>query len=141
MRQKKKHSFTLVELLITIVIIGILATLALPNFRRSREQVLGREAQANLKLIAAAERIYRMEYGTYWPTSGDLGDIANINTNLKLLLGTAETNWDYTITTTGLPNPSFTITAARQGAGGLLDCVYTFDDDDADGEPDPQDCP
>lgn len=139
MRQKKKHSFTLVELLIVIVIIGILATLALPNFRRSREEVLGREAQASLKLIAAAERIYRMEYGTYWPTSGDLGDITNINTNLKLLIGTAETDWDYTITGGGT---SFSIKAARVGAGGLLDCEYTFDSTDADGEPDPSaDCP
>lgn len=133
----QKHAFTLIELVMVIVIIGILATLGLANFQRSREQVLGREAQANLKLIAAAERAYRLEAGEYYPSSGTEGDIPDINMNLKLLLS-PETNWDYTIT--GGSN-TFSITAARVGTGGMLDCVYTLDSADTDGEPNPANCP
>jgi prepilin-type N-terminal cleavage/methylation domain-containing protein len=113
--------FTLLEFLVVIIIIGILAALALPNFGKAKEHALGKEAIANLKLMAAAEWIFRMHVGTYYPPSGIQGNITNINQYLKLSL--TEANWDYSITGGA---SAFTVSADRQGSGGYLNCVYTL---------------
>jgi len=91
--------FTLVELLVVIIIIGILAALALPGFGVSKERVLDKEAKANLALIQAAEKIYRMESGFYYPSSGNSSVITDINTFLRLNLPTNVLSWTYKVDT------------------------------------------
>lgn len=59
---RKNPSFTLLELVIIIIIMGILATLSLNTYARQKEHTLGKEAIANLKLIGAAQRIYRLQF-------------------------------------------------------------------------------
>lgn len=125
-----KRGFTLAELTVVIVIVGILVTLGISQYIPSRERALGNEAKANLKLIAAAEKIYRMEVGSYYPSSGSESTIANINTNLKLFL--TEANWDYSITGGA---STFTAYAYRQGSGGYLNCLYSIDQSQEDPVP------
>ena len=48
--------FTLLEILITVIIIGILSAIAIPNYTKSRERALDKEAQVVLNLIHAAEK-------------------------------------------------------------------------------------
>ena len=122
---RKDRGFTLVEMLIVIIIIGILAALGFPQFGKTKEHALGKEAIANLKLIAAAEKIYRMEAVTsYYPSLGIVNNISTINTNLKLSLPSGTTrNWDYSITGGAA---TFTAIAARLGKGGYLDCQYSI---------------
>lgn len=134
---KMKKSFTLIELIVVIVILGIMASFAMPAFIKTKETALGREARANLSLIAAAEKVYRIEAINYYPYSGIETTINNINSALKLYLN--ETNWDYAIT--GTDGTTFNATAARNGAGGYLDCSYSIAQNDADGEPNPTNCP
>lgn len=129
---KMKSGFTLTEVLIVVIIIGILASLGLPQFYKTIGKALTKEAIANLKLIAAAEKVYRMEIGGYYPQNPPEGDIADINSYLRLYF-TNETNWDYTITTAA-PN-TFTATADRTGTGTYSTCIYTLTHNDADGEP------
>jgi prepilin-type N-terminal cleavage/methylation domain-containing protein len=123
-----KRSFTLVELLIVVVIVGVLTTLAVTQYGSVKERTLSREAIANLKLITAAERIYGMEYDGYYPVSTQ----DDINLNLRLSVN--ERNWDYAVSTSG---GNFTATADRQGTGGYLDCQYTFTDADIAADRDP----
>jgi prepilin-type N-terminal cleavage/methylation domain-containing protein len=92
-----KEGFTLIELLVVIIIIGILAALAMPGFGVSKERVLDKEAKANLALIQAAEKIYRMETGFYYPYSGSTNVISTINEDLRLNLPTSETSWTYDV--------------------------------------------
>lgn len=87
--------FTLLELLVVLVIIGILSALSITNYAKTRERAHDREAQSALSLIQAAERVRRLRSAAYYPPSGTEGDIGNINTNLKLSL--AEQGWDYSI--------------------------------------------
>jgi prepilin-type N-terminal cleavage/methylation domain-containing protein len=92
----KIKAFTLLELLIVIIIVGILATLALLQYKPYKENTLDREAQANLKLIYAAERIYKFESDSneYF---GPLLTNETVNDALKLQLATTNPNWQYTI--------------------------------------------
>ncbi|MCM8779624.1 MAG: prepilin-type N-terminal cleavage/methylation domain-containing protein [Candidatus Omnitrophica bacterium] len=99
--------FTLLELLIVIIIIGVLATLFLPNFRPARESALNDEARANLKLIQAAEKIYKLEYNVYFtgPDGAATSNETEINQWLKLALPAgAPLKWRYQIVSpTGQP--------------------------------------
>ena len=86
--------FTLLELLIVIVIVGVLATLGLSNLKPFKEKTLEKEVKASLSLISSAEKIYRMESGHYYPPSG-IAFTSTINSELKLAL--TGTNWNYRI--------------------------------------------
>ncbi len=115
--------FTLLEILIVLVIVGILATLGFINYTGVREHAVGKEAQANLKLIAAAEKIYRLETGGYYGPDSDIG---MINTYLKLsLTGSPDRSWDYAINSATAS--TFSAEAERIGSGGYLDCAYSID--------------
>jgi prepilin-type N-terminal cleavage/methylation domain-containing protein len=126
------QGFTLTELVIVIVIIGVIATLAIPYFTTSQERARGKEAIINLKLMAAAEKIYRMESGNYYPLpgQGEQSVVGQINSDLKLSL--TEANWDYSINNTN----GFTARAKRlPGYGSYSNCEYSLAANDADGEP------
>lgn len=126
------------EILAVIIIIGILAAIALPNFSPIREKVLDKEASASLKLIQAAEKIYRLETDFYYPYPGTTPapDNAAINQNLKLSLPTgSDRKWDYTCSTSG----SGCVSATRYS--GPDSRQWRLEMNDADGEPDSGACP
>ncbi|MFQ3588059.1 MAG: prepilin-type N-terminal cleavage/methylation domain-containing protein [Fimbriimonadaceae bacterium] len=53
----RRKAFTLVEIMIVVLIIGILLAIALPNFFQSRARANARSCIANLKQIDAAKEI------------------------------------------------------------------------------------
>ena len=86
------------ELMVVVVIVGVLATLGLSQYGGWREKTLDKEAQANLRLILAAERIAKLEESAYKGPYTGVTAIEDINTNLRLLLprGT-NPNWNYSV--------------------------------------------
>ncbi len=93
----KKKSFTLIELLVVITIIATLGILALSGFGGSREGALDKDAKANLAFIQEGEKFYKMELGSYYPSSGNTSIIADINTNLRIALPTDGLSWSYNV--------------------------------------------
>ena len=55
--------FTLVEIMIVVVIIGLLAAMAIPAFNKVRQQARMKAITNNLRQIAAAGQQYMLEKG------------------------------------------------------------------------------
>jgi prepilin-type N-terminal cleavage/methylation domain-containing protein len=65
MRYGGTRGFTLIEVMITIMIIGVVATAAGPLISQSLEKAKASEARAALGSIRRAMRMHYVEYGTY----------------------------------------------------------------------------
>ncbi|HVP71232.1 MAG TPA: prepilin-type N-terminal cleavage/methylation domain-containing protein [Gemmatimonadaceae bacterium] len=58
MRTFVRHGFTLVELLIVVVIIGILASIAIPKFSNTKEKAYAAAMRTDLRNLATAQESY-----------------------------------------------------------------------------------
>ncbi len=67
-RKKAQNGFTLIELMIVIVIIGILATLLIPRIMERPEEARRIKAKADIKTIESALKLYKIDTGNY-PTT------------------------------------------------------------------------
>ena len=57
--------FTLIELLIVVVIIGILAAIAIPQFASTKEKAFDASAKSDLRNLMTAEESYFYDYSSY----------------------------------------------------------------------------
>jgi len=120
--KKLGAGFTLTELLIVVIIIGILATLALPMLVKTMEKAKLGEAASNLNLIRTGEKMYFLEYNQYWrnvadPDNMDDLNIENPNTQSKRY-------FDYDITSATTSPYNFTARAMRRNGPYSGKSVY-----------------
>ena len=77
---RKRKGFTLMELIIVVIIIGILAAIGVPQFFRIAERGRSSEAIALLGSLKSAQMRYASEHGT---TTDDLDELDMQASNLK----------------------------------------------------------
>jgi prepilin-type N-terminal cleavage/methylation domain-containing protein len=65
MTRKARAGFTLIELFVVIVIIGILAGLAIPKFMATKQKAYMVAAEEDLRNLVTAEAAYFATYSTY----------------------------------------------------------------------------
>ena len=120
---KGRKGFTLVELAVVVVIIGVLAAFGVPKFLNSVERSKASEAFAYLSAIRTAEERYIARQGVYTETVADL-DIA-VQPPKYFEIGPIEVG---TSTTGGDPTWKMTLTriAASSSKGAY---TVTFDQD------------
>ncbi len=73
MLRRNQGGFTLVELMIVVIIVGILAAVAIPMYQGATERAKASEAVAALGTIRGAMRVYYAEHGTYVNANFTLG--------------------------------------------------------------------
>ena len=71
-RRRGEDGFTLVELMVVIVIIGILATIVVVNVLPSRDKASATKARTDIKTIEGALEIYQLQIGSYPTTAQGL---------------------------------------------------------------------
>lgn len=91
-------AFTLVEIMIVVVIIGLLAALAIPAFTRVRNQARINVFVNDLRIAKDAFETYALETGG-WPPDGTAGIPAEMSGYLDLNRWNGKTslggNWDW----------------------------------------------
>lgn len=63
--KSSESGFTLIELLIVVVIIGILASIAIPKFSATREKAFLSAAKADLRNLASQQEVYHNVHYTF----------------------------------------------------------------------------
>ncbi|HEY9772422.1 MAG TPA: type II secretion system protein [Planktothrix sp.] len=68
-RSRKPEGFTLIELLVVVIIIGILAAIALPNFIGAQNKAREASVKANMRTAQIAAESYATDAGGTYPGS------------------------------------------------------------------------
>ena len=88
--------FTLMELMVVVIIIGIIAAFAIPNYNKSVQKAHERDMLTQLISIHAANLLYRSYNGDYWDTGGADKNTAEINSALSInIIAGSGTTYNY----------------------------------------------
>ena len=69
---KNKQAFTLIELLVVVLIIGILAAVALPQYQKAVAKARVTQVLPYIRSVYDAEKVYYLANGTYAETLDEL---------------------------------------------------------------------
>jgi general secretion pathway protein G len=135
--KKQQKGFTIVELLIVIVVIGILATLVIVTFSGIQQKARNTKRQTDINAIDGTVEAYYASNG-YYPTLANMNDSTFRTANLKgfdpaalqdpkgsaqtLAAATSASQYGYVATPSGCDNSAtqctaFTVTATLEGGG------------------------
>jgi prepilin-type N-terminal cleavage/methylation domain-containing protein len=105
------RGFTLIELLIVVVVVGILASIAIPKFSQMRQKSYVAAVTSDLKNLASAQEIYLSNRYAYAAALADITEY-RVSDNVTVSINEATgTGWAATATHAGL-------------AGGLCGIYY-----------------
>ena len=117
---EKRKGFSLVELAVVVIIIGVLAAFGVPRMLKSVERSKSAEAFKYLAAVRAAQERYQAREGTYTAVLADLDITQSIPKYYSVGVVAAGT--------TASLEDSWTLTLTRQGASagyGAYTVVFT----------------
>jgi prepilin-type N-terminal cleavage/methylation domain-containing protein len=85
-----RHGFTLMELMVVAIVVGLIAAFAIPNYSKAVERAHEKDSFQALTLIAASNEAYKARYGEYWGvnppvlTNSGIG-VMNAGLNLQVV--------------------------------------------------------
>ena len=106
---KKQHGFTLIELIVTVAIVAIVTSIAIPAYNGYIKTARLTEAKNNIAALKLAEEEFFLENNSYFYKSGTNTELATESDNLWAASpGEGGVNFTYTVSGAGT---SYTITA------------------------------
>src|SRR5690554_4918226 len=85
-----KSGFTLVEILIVVIILGILAAIVIPQFTNASQDARESSVTSQLQTLRSQVELYKLQHAERYPT--DTGTVAGTEWDWDLLTG--KTNED-----------------------------------------------
>ncbi len=107
-----RRGFTLLELLVVVVVIGILATIAIPRFGGAKQKAFVAAMKSDLKNFVTSEESYFADYNTY-------GSATNV-----VAAGLFNATTDVLLVSTDATGTGFSATATHPNAAGKNCGVY-----------------
>ena len=99
-----RRGFTLIELLIVLVIIGLLASIAIPKFSNTKEKAYVGAMKADLRNVATAEEAFFYDSAHYTTSFAQMNNFAP-SAGVTLVVNQATpTGWAATATSAYAPN-------------------------------------
>ncbi len=96
---RPRPGFTIIELLIVVVIIGILAAIAIPKFANTKEKAYVASMKADLRNLVGSEEGYLVDFLTY---TADLGTRYQESPGITVAIeGVSASGWAATALHTG----------------------------------------
>jgi len=107
----RRSAFTLIEIMVVVVLLGILLGFSIPNFAKSMRKAHEKDAISQLSILHAANHLYLAQEDEYLDSQANLNDV---NDALKIHIMQNEMIYEYDRNTA----QEFTATAEWTGAGG-----------------------
>jgi prepilin-type N-terminal cleavage/methylation domain-containing protein len=113
--RRGRSGFTMIEVMVVLVIMGVVIAVTAPSFQRSVEKARADVALANLRAICAAERYYWLENRYYTESLSTLVGLDILPSEVNPSSGsTPLPSYQYTVQYSPSTDPStFTVTALR----------------------------
>jgi len=104
--RRREKGFTLIELMIVVVIIGILAAIAIPKFTNTKGKAFVATMKSDLKNLTSAQEAYYYDNGVYY--NGAVPNAAfayspSTGVTVNILSG-GVAGWSATASYAGIPN-------------------------------------
>lgn len=100
-KNKNQKGFTMIELMVVVVIVGILAAIAIPIYGKYIKNARMTEASARIGEIITAEKAYAMENeGQYTTASAGIVDLSDTE-NFGYVVAATDSTTSLRITATG----------------------------------------